>query len=412
MSAQTLFFLTLAAIIFQAFFAMMEMAVVSFNKVRLQYYLARNDRKAQLISYLLMRPGILFGTTLIGIDAALQIGSECARRFYAAMGLNPDLAPLSQVILVLIFAELAPLIAARRYAEHVVMLGVRALYFFSIVLRPLVMVLDGIISAFFKIMGFKKPVAHALTKEEIQKAIETREDRQGYLKEEVFDRVMANMFSLKNQTAADLMHPVSRYMVVPAMTTLGLLRSKMTSLRHSFILVYDEHQERLTGYFPIKAGVFASSDTPIRHFVQSAWFVAQDFNLYQLIDQFKKRGKSIAFVVDHQGKTLGVVTLMSILDAVFEVHEQAEAESGIHLQRQAVHLHRSFPGSTSVRMINRTYHIHIPHEDEDQTLVDLMQQALGHHPSLNESIRIDHFELSVEEAPLIGEMTILVHTIG
>jgi Mg2+/Co2+ transporter CorC len=37
--------------------------------------------------------------------------------------------------------------------------------------------------------------------------------------------------------------------------------------------------------------------------------------------------------------------------------------------------------------------------------------ALGHAPSRGESIRIDQFELSVEEASLLGAKMILVRTI-
>ena len=45
---------------------------------------------------------------------------------------EPRLRPLSQVFIVLIFAEISPLFAGRRYAEHVAMLGVPIIYFTSI----------------------------------------------------------------------------------------------------------------------------------------------------------------------------------------------------------------------------------------------------------------------------------------
>lgn len=52
--------LTLGCLLIQAFFAMLEMAAVSFNKVRLQYYVSKNHRRAKWLSYLLNHPAKLF----------------------------------------------------------------------------------------------------------------------------------------------------------------------------------------------------------------------------------------------------------------------------------------------------------------------------------------------------------------
>ena len=90
-------FLTISCLIIQGFFAMLEMACVSFNKVRLQYYVSKGQKRAIWLSYLLNHPALLFGTTLIMVNAALLIGSECSRKFYDSLGLSPDWAPLTQV---------------------------------------------------------------------------------------------------------------------------------------------------------------------------------------------------------------------------------------------------------------------------------------------------------------------------
>ena len=410
MTAKELFFFTLLSVCVQAFFAMMEMSLVSFNKVRLQYYLGQGNPKAKLISFLLMRPGILFGTTLIGINTALQIGSECSRRFYLALGLNPDIAPLTQVFLVVIFAELAPLIAARRYAEHVALLGVRLLYIFSVVLRPLVLFLDLIIQTVFKFFKFSKAGANALTKEELQKAIESREDKQGYLKEEEFDQIMANLFSLKNKSAYDLMLPTSSFISIPYNKTIGEIKQQLKGKTVSFALVHEDIKDQIIGFVSLSEMIFTPNESSIKTFIQSPWFVTKDFHLYQLMDQFKKSGRHIAFVLDENGKILGVITLSRIMETIFEVQE---TNIVIHENMNDVHvfMNRSFAGDTQISVINQTYNINIPVENPELTLNDLMQETLGHHPSLAESIRIGEFELIVEDAPLIGEKVILVKSL-
>ncbi|MBP7075396.1 MAG: DUF21 domain-containing protein, partial [Rhabdochlamydiaceae bacterium] len=145
--------LILICLVIQGFFAMLEMACVSFNKVRLQYYVSKGNKRAIWLNDLLHHPGRLFGTALICINAALQIGSEASRRLYESLHFSPDLAPITQVIIVLIFAEIAPLFAGRRYAEHAAMIGVPVLYAMSYLLRPLIWLFDGFCRIVHKLIG-------------------------------------------------------------------------------------------------------------------------------------------------------------------------------------------------------------------------------------------------------------------
>jgi CBS domain containing-hemolysin-like protein len=78
----TYLFYTLLSIAIQGLFAFFEMACVSFNKVRLQYYVSLGTKRALWLNYLIQRPSRLFGTTLIGITTTLVVGSDCSRRFY------------------------------------------------------------------------------------------------------------------------------------------------------------------------------------------------------------------------------------------------------------------------------------------------------------------------------------------
>src|SRR5262245_63138653 len=107
---------------------MIEMASVLLNLVRLHYYVSKGEKRAVLFNELLNYPSRLFGTTLIMVNSATVFGSEFSREFHEAIGLSPDLAPLTQVLLVLIFGELSPMFAARTHSEHMALLGIPLLY--------------------------------------------------------------------------------------------------------------------------------------------------------------------------------------------------------------------------------------------------------------------------------------------
>lgn len=172
MSGYLLF--TLLAVAIQGFFAFFEMACVSFNKVRLQYFVSLGNRRALWLNYLLKRPSRLFGTTLIGVNAALFAGSECARQFYESIHLNPDLAPLTQILIVVIFGELAPLFAARRHPEQAAMFCVPLMILIARILTPVTWCFDAISHFVHKAMGQAKETPLFLSREEVRMAFQER----------------------------------------------------------------------------------------------------------------------------------------------------------------------------------------------------------------------------------------------
>ena len=264
MSPSWQFFLLmiLACLVIQGFFAMVEMASVSFNKVRLQYYVSKHNKRAIWLKRLLQHPALLFGTTLIGVNTALIVGSECARRFYDSLGLSPDWAPLSQVVLVLIFAEIAPLFAGRRYAEHVAMLGIPILYFFSILLRPVIWGLDILCKLVGKIIG--KPVSSGayLSREELQNMISERDEAITTTSTtKKFNTVVANIFTLKNKKAKDLMQPLTQIPIVSSFYTIGEMRSLVKEKHIDFLPIYHRSPQNIVAiaYAPVFREDFVGS---------------------------------------------------------------------------------------------------------------------------------------------------------
>ncbi|HSX26533.1 MAG TPA: CNNM domain-containing protein, partial [Chlamydiales bacterium] len=186
----------LVAVAIQGLFALFEMACVSFNKIRLQYYVSLGTRRAIWINHLLNRPSRLFGTTLIGINTALIVGSECARRFYEANHLDPDWAPLSQVLIVVIFGELAPMFAARRHPEQVAMFFAPLMILISRILSPIIWAFDALSRLIHRAMGRPQKTSLFLSREEVKMAFEEREE-----KKDEFNVVAANIFQLKSLNA-------------------------------------------------------------------------------------------------------------------------------------------------------------------------------------------------------------------
>lgn len=403
--------LIVLCLLVQGFFAMLEMACVSFNKVRLLYFVSKNNKRAEWLNYLLQHPALLFGTTLICVNTALVVGSECARRFYDSLGLSPDWAPLSQIVIVLIFAEIAPMFAGRYYAEHVAMLGVPVLFFFSILLRPLIWLLDLLCQGINRLIGKQVPSGAYLSREELQNAIEEREEAlTSEPSKRKFNTVVANIFTLKNKIAKDLMQPLPQVTLVPSFCTVGEMRAMVKEKQCAYLPIYHRNPQNIIAIAYPRDLLRLSENKRIKDYARQPWFITENSSILQILKQFRRNNQSLAIVLNERGSATGILTLDEIIDEIFGRTDDWMSFEEMVPRAYHIVVDRSFPGEMRLEEFNKLFTVHLSYEDAE-TLEELMSKALGHPPSKGESVRIDQFELTVEEASLLGAKEILVRTV-
>jgi len=392
----------------QGIFAMLEMACVSFNKVRLQYFVGQNKLRAKWLHYLLDRPTLLFGATLIGVNASLQIGSECSRRFYEAVGLNPDWAPLSQILLVIIFAELAPMFAGRKFAEHAAMLGVPILYFFSFLLRPLIWFFDLICRGINILLRCPMREGLYLSREDLQHMFEQREEEQSPAKE--VNTVVGNIFSLKGKVAKELMEPLSEVLMIPSFCTVEEMRTLLNYSYTPFLPIYERDPRQILGIVYPRDFLRAAETAKVRDYARPAWFITENSSILQILKQFRRNNQSLAVVLNDAGFAIGFLTLDEIIDTIFGKSDDWESFEDMAPRMHHVIVDKTFPGDMHIKDFNRKHHVHLE-PGEAKTLEELIEKALGHPPEKGESVHIDQFELTVEDVPLLGPKKIAIRTV-
>ena len=398
-------FFNILSIIFLAFYSMMEMACVSFNKVRLHYYVHEGNKKAEMLNYLLQHPFRLFGTTLIGVNVAMVIGSECSREFHAAIGINPDLAPISQVILVVIFGELAPMFAARHYAEHVAMLGVPLVYTTARLLTPVLWVV-GWVSKFanYLLKGKSEEVNLFLNKDELQKILEEHGDEPVQKETQEINLITQNIFRLRHLTAEDIMVPLHVIPRLPSNATVSQMKQLIQKTNTDFILIYFQEYKHIVGTAFPRDYLRVPDQKRIRDYSRQPWFVTETTPLTSILQQFQRNNQSVTIILDKHGQAKGLLTLNELLTKVFGDPNQSTSK-----EKCPVLIERTFPGDTTVKEFNQQFSITID-ADEALTLSQLMEQTQGHLPEKGETVSIDPFELTVKEASLMEIKSVIVKT--
>ena len=377
----------------------MEMAAVSMNRIRIAYLASQGVKRAVWLQYLLQKPSRLFGTLMLGVNIALQVGSQSAREFYYSLNLDPDIAPLTQIILVVIFAELAPLFAARRSSEHVIMLGIPFIYFTYRLFTPAIALISLLTKWVYRLLGKNDDGFDVfLSRDELQKVLETHEEEK-----DAFDLVMTNIFSLRQKTAHQTMTLLKNTKLLHADSSIEKLRSIVKD--EPFIPLYNKRKAHIVGIAYPKD--YLRGAATLLENARSPWFITSTTELMPILHQFRRNKESVAVVVDKEGAAVGTLTLDAILAEII-----GESKPLPSKKRKAVPalIERTFPGNKRISNFNQEFGAQLPLHGVE-TLAQLVMTRLDHPPEPGDSVIVDQFELTAEETTLLGVKSVAVKSL-
>lgn len=401
-------FITIAVL---AFYSMMEMASVSFNPVRLQYYVSRGVKQAIWLNYLLHNPSRLFGTTLFLVNITTFSGSEFARKFFEGLGINPDFSVPIQVLLVVIFGELAPMFAARRYSEDVVRLGMPLLYFTAKLMAPFLWLLGIFSNAFnFLIGGKKSDVSYFLSQEELLKILESQETGKSVFGErKEYDTVAANIFNLNKKQAKEIMNPLKKEFLIASNATIAQARSSFEKTKTTYLIMYSDKPENILGILYPRNLIRASKTKKSRDFIEPPWFVTKSTKALDLLNQFRTNNQNVTIVLDKKGLSCGIINLDDLMEEIFG-ETRHTLETNPDKEESQFILERTFSGTLTLQEFKNRYDFNLD-DDLDQTLSELVKKHLGSHPGVGDSVFIGPFEITVEETSFTDVKSVSIHTV-
>ncbi len=406
-SWQYFLMLIILSLLFQGYFTMMEMAFVSFNKVRLEYYVNKKNKKALWLAKLLHNPTYLFGTTLIGANFFMQFGSECARMFYYKLGLNPSIAPATQIFLVVILAELSPMFAARLHAEQTAIFGITPIYFLSKILTPIVWVLNCICRFIDFLIGVKSTNSNYLTREELQNVIEAKDEKHHNLEEDELNTLVKNIFDIKTKSSKELMYPINTIQMVAYDTIAVEVKNLLSKKFTTFIPLFYEKKENIFGIIYSRDLLRLDDNAPVRVAARTPWFITENNLILQVIKQFRINNSQLAVVLNDDGEATGILTLEMVVDEIFNNTTHIDIEQMIKPQ---IIIDRSFLANKKIKEINKLFGINLP-DDGEETLEGLMCKLLNRSVQKSEIVRIGRFELTLEDVPFLANRRVRIVSI-
>lgn len=393
------FLLNISCILLQGFFSMMEMACVSFNKVRLQYYLTKNNKKAELVSFFIRTPHFLFGTIMLGVNISLQIGSQSCRESFRYLQINPDFSPFLQIILVTVFGEILPLIIARKIPEKIALKGISFLYTIYFLFYPFIQGLSVLIKLIYKILKVKKGYFNTIiNREEFQKILETHHE------ENDFNMIATNIFSLSKMEARDIMLPLSKCISLPMKSSVKELKQSIMTSLSDFVLIYYTHKKNIIGIASPKQFISKPETDLIGKHMKSPWFISSHSKLINILKEFRENHNNLALVLNNSGIVIGVLSIQAIFNLIFNTPNIAKSK-----KEQVTSINRTFPGNTKLSELKKQFGFNFPHHDVE-TLAQLMITLIDEPLEEGLIVHIDNISFQIKEMNLSGIKSVSINS--
>lgn len=398
--------LNITSLLALTFYSMLEMAVVSYNRVRLAFFVSKGSEKAQRLAFLIQNPALLFGTTLVGVNAFLVIGSEAARELFTSLGWSLKWASLYEILIVVIFGELTSMFAARRYPEHVAHLGINALYYSALILKPFLYVIQFLTKMIQKFLIKKGEEGGSLflSRDELLLLLQEQDPffMKGFEEEELLKGSFYHIFSIHKKTAKDVLKPLNLLPILYIDMSIADAMEVKISKNFPFFIVFPRWGHQIAGIVFIKDLIEASPKRRVKDFIRPLNYVKESTSIIEIL---RKMGSDeVVFVMDNRAHVEGFVTKSFIIRTTlgsFDVQqEEKQWNKALSLQKTV---------STKMTLDELKKHTDIDfHEENEMTIHDLFTKKLGQPPEAGDKIYIGPYELTIKNSGFIGDSKVTI----
>jgi putative hemolysin len=338
-------------ILINGLLAMSEMAVVSANRVRLQYRAESGSAGAAAALSIADDPNrflstVQIGITLVGILAGAFGGATLS--VYVADWLD-DVAVVGRyadatafVLVVssityfsLVIGELVPKRLALQNAELISALVAKPMLNVSRVAGPLVWLLGASTNLILRLLRVRTAEEPAITEEEV--AILMQQGAQAGVFERSEHALVMNVLSLGDRVTAQVMTPRMRVASININASRDEIQQVVSKSTHQTFPVVDGSLDRVLGIvsMPELWRLLTLEDVSPHDIMRPPVFVPETMSLFSLLEHLQKTRDGLALVVNEYGGVEGLVTLRDVVDEIISATPPALADE--HADQSMVH---------------------------------------------------------------------------
>lgn len=391
----------LLTILLMGFFAGIEMAFYSANRMSIELQKKQGKSSGKIIDQFVDNPVHFLGTTLIGFNIflvffGLQI-SNVMKPVWESWHIGSDtirilIEIIFSTLVILVFAEFIPRAIFRANANSLLsrlayVIDVFYKLFFPIT-AALIQMANWMLKYIFNVrVNIKKDVFGRSDLEYLFRKTKDNEEENQSLNTELFE----NALELPKTRIRQCLVPRKEIIGIDIKEPVDSLKKLFIETKLSRVIVFDGNIDHILGYVH-QLDMFKQPVT-----IQSSLLpipaVPESMSATDLINKFTKEHKSIAWVVDEFGGTAGIITLEDVLEEIFgEIQDEYDVEEFV--EKQIAENEYIFSGRLEIDYLNEKYGFDFSKE-ETETLSGFIINFHETIPAQKERIIIDEYEFDI-----------------
>ena len=215
------------------------------------------------------------------------------------------------------------------------------------------------------------------------------EEESSDINKELFE----NALSLGDVRLRECLVPRKEIIGVSEQSTVEEIKKLFIETRLSKLVIYNKNIDNITGYIH-QLDLFKSPAT-IKEILLPIPTVPETMSATDLMTRFSKERKTIAWVIDEFGGTAGIVTMEDLLEEIFGEIKDEYDDVDDFVDKQLAENEYLFSGRMELDLITEKYGIEFPEDENAETLSGFIVQHNADIPKEKEQIIIGHYEFSI-----------------
>lgn len=404
-------------ILVNAFFAAMEMAVISLNVNKLRKKIEEGDRTAEKLLKMTENPAGFLSTIQVGISLSGFIGAAFAADslaepltlwlqgigldFMSRGTLNTISVVLITVILTfvtIIFGELVPKRIAQQKAYAVAKACCGIITAIAVILKPAVWLLTAVTNLILKILHLKTEGNDGAVSEDDIRMMVDAGGESGSI-EEAEQEMIQNIFEFNDLAVSEIMTRVSDLHAISAdASPEEILKTIQESGNSRFPVYEDDDINSIIGILNAREFLISLNEKDgrtVRDMLRPAYFVPESIKADQLFNDMQKKKVHISIVIDEYGETRGIVTLEDLLEEIVgNIYDEYDKQETPEIEKLDDERWK-VTGSLSIDDLAEALDIELPEERDYDTVGGMIFSCLHTIPEDGQTFTVEIFGLKL-----------------